>query len=163
MLQLTLGMVSSIVETRSSRLSVESPSKAGQHRSEKKVAKYDFQKCKCESAFWHKSNMCWLCYCSRFCTFPILSTKVGGPQISFASRKSANLRTSFFRFADLPQMWQFADLQFADWHTSKSPSICGFVIFNLTKKFLCPPMVAEFVGSSALTFTVVVKLSLYGG
>ncbi len=35
MLQLTLGMVSSIVETRSSRLSVESPSKAGQHRSKK--------------------------------------------------------------------------------------------------------------------------------
>jgi hypothetical protein len=35
MLQLTLGMVSSIVETRSSSLSVESPSKAGQHRSEK--------------------------------------------------------------------------------------------------------------------------------
>jgi hypothetical protein len=35
MLQLTLGMVSSIVETRSSRLSVESPSKAGQHRSER--------------------------------------------------------------------------------------------------------------------------------
>jgi hypothetical protein len=31
-------------------------------------------------------------------------------------RKSANLRTNFFRFADLQQMWHVVDLQFAD-HT----------------------------------------------
>jgi hypothetical protein len=37
---------------------------------------------------------------------------VGGLQVSSENRKSANLRTLiFFRFADLPQMLQFADLR----------------------------------------------------
>jgi hypothetical protein len=51
---------------------------------------------------------------------PVPYAKVGGPQISSEYRKSANLQTNFSRFADLPQMWQFADHIFF--------SICGFAI-----------------------------------
>ncbi len=60
----------------------------------------------------------------RMCT----DKRVGGPQTSSANGKSANLRTVIFldfRFADLPQMWQFADLRFAD-HICFV--ICGFAI-----------------------------------
>jgi hypothetical protein len=47
--------------------------------------------------------------------------KMGGPQISSANRKFADLIffrfadfLHFFRFADFPQMWLFAGLRFAD-------------------------------------------------
>jgi hypothetical protein len=38
---------------------------------------------------------------------------MGGPQKSSANRKSGNLRT-FVIFAELLQVWQFADLRFAE-------------------------------------------------
>jgi hypothetical protein len=37
---------------------------------------------------------------------------VGGPQISFANEQICKL-TVFVKFADIPQMWQFADVRFA--------------------------------------------------
>ncbi len=46
--------------------------------------------------------------------YAIQCAEVGGLQISSANRKSANLRTYFFRFSKLLQMCQFADLCFAD-------------------------------------------------
>ncbi len=45
--------------------------------------------------------------------------KVGGPQLCSANHKSANLRlTQFSGFADLPLMWQFAYLRFANRNVS---------------------------------------------
>ncbi len=55
---------------------------------------------------FHASLLCMCCWFSE----------VGRPQISSANRRSTNLRTNklFFILLDLPQVWQFADLRFAD-------------------------------------------------
>ncbi len=61
--------------------------------------------------------------------------KVSGPQIN--SRKSANLRTS--RFADIEQMWHFAELRFADSIFFVICGLeCGFAICK-TQAF-CPKL-----------------------
>ncbi len=50
------------------------------------------------------------------------SPRVGGPQKRSSNRKPANLRLQFFRFADLMQLWQCADLRTIYF------AICGFAI-----------------------------------
>jgi hypothetical protein len=57
---------------------------------------------------------------------------VGGPQINSANRKIRNLAcglTKFAGFVNLPDMVQFADLQFAD------PIFCDLQISDLLTKF----------------------------
>jgi hypothetical protein len=55
--------------------------------------------------------------------------KVGGPQISPVNHKSSNLQTIFFfRFADLQQMWQFANHVFFVFADHVYFAICGIAI-----------------------------------
>jgi hypothetical protein len=68
-------------------------------------------------------------------------------QLSSANHKSANYRTNFFfRFADLPQVWHFANLRFAEYiifaicgqnyflrnYSSATLQIHKYIIFLLT-------------------------------
>jgi hypothetical protein len=67
---------------------------------------------------------------------PLLSSKVGDPQISSANHKSANFLSLivFLRFADLPQMWYLADVLT---HSCCDMRICNVSIRDLQSQAFC--------------------------
>jgi hypothetical protein len=68
-----------------------------------------------------------------------------GPQIGSANHKSANLRlTKFSGFADLPLMWQFAYLRFANRNVSCHLQVCNLrTQFFLQTQNLANPLKAK--------------------
>ncbi len=78
------------------------------------------QACPTSVSAWHSYEIIWWSpFFSRISLyiFPSLMAKLGGPLIC-KCRQSQNPQIFglqfLLRFADLPQMWQFADLRFAD-------------------------------------------------
>ncbi len=62
----------------------------------------------------HADVLLTLLFFNCFCIYGVLyCSEVGVPQISFASLQICGLK-KFGIFADLPPVWRFADLRFAD-------------------------------------------------
>jgi hypothetical protein len=59
-----------------------------------------------------------------------MNAEVGGPQISSANPQICGLK-KFVIFSDLPQVWQFADLRFADLGTQLFCANLQILYFSL--------------------------------
>ncbi len=100
---------------------------------------------------------------------------MGGPQISFANRESAICGHNFFRFADLPQMWQFTFLGFAVriffaicepnfLHNSANANTWFFILTSISIKMLSFKFRDDFwlLGQFWVTYYLVGKENIRG-